>query len=46
MICPVCFKDIPNREFYDHMSEYHGWSLAEAETFADEQYQILEESTQ
>ena len=38
MICPICGKDIRNREFYDHMGEYHGWSLSEAEIYADERY--------
>ena len=37
MICPLCGKDVPNREFYDHMGN-HGWSLSEAERYADDRY--------
>ena len=39
MKCPECGKDQRTREFYDHMGEYHGWSLAEAEKWADDRYQ-------
>lgn len=38
MKCPVCQKDVPTREFYDHMSEYHGWAMEEAETYADDKW--------
>jgi len=38
MKCPICSKDIRSREFYDHMSEYHGWTLREAEVYADNRY--------
>ena len=37
IICPLCGKDIPSREFYDHMGN-HGWSLSEAERYADDRY--------
>ena len=40
MICPERGKDV--KWFYDHMCESHGWALAEAEKYADDQY--LEES--
>ena len=38
MRCPICFKEVSSRVFYDHMGEYHGWSLAEAEKYADDLY--------
>ena len=38
MICPICGKDQRSREFYDHMGEYHGWKLSEAEIYAEERY--------
>ena len=36
--CPECGKDVPVREFYDHMCEYHGWTMAQAEEYADNVY--------
>lgn len=44
MICPICSEDVRSRVFYDHMVEYHGWTLAEAEEYADELCQEMEES--
>ena len=38
MICPVCFKEVSSRDFYDHMAEHHSWSMAEAEKYADDEY--------
>ena len=38
MKCPICGEDVSSHEFYDHMGEYHGWTLSEAEVFAEEQY--------
>ena len=39
MICPLCGKDgMLTGEFYDHMGEYHAWSLADAEKHADDEY--------
>jgi len=36
--CPVCRKEVDKRAFYDHMGSSHGWSLAQAERYADDLY--------
>ena len=38
MKCPICGVEQRTGEFYDHMGEYHGWTLAEAEKFADDRW--------
>ena len=37
--CPECRDEVRSMEFYDHMLEYHQWTMIEAERYADNWYQ-------